>query len=223
MKNSNPSCRNRALVVFDLDHTLVTTNISFAFGKYLYQIGVLSFPAMLKTSFAYFRHKAFGKSLSWLHHQSLNAFLSSFQKAALRDHVNGFYDLHLTSLFHLPSLHYLEEAKRSEKNIALMSSSPDFLVEPIANRLGIPSWIGTCYAANEKGRLHSILSVVDGDFKSEYLRRLMLQHQVERDNICVLSDSILDLPLFEMAGLKVGVHPDRKLRKHCREHGWKVV
>lgn len=219
----NPSYPSKSLVVFDIDHTLLTTNISFAFGKYLYQIGALSFPAMVKTVSTYFRHKAFGKSLNWVHYQALNTFLNTFEHSTLKDHVTRFYDLYLLSLFHLPTLHYLEEAKKSGKIIALMSSSPDFLVQPLANRLCIPSWIGTCYGVNEKGRLHSILSVVDGEFKAEYLRRLMTQHQIEQDNTCVLSDSILDLPLFEMAGLKVGVNPDRKLKQHCKKHGWNVV
>lgn len=221
--NLSQSYQNKILIVFDLDHTLLNTNISFAFGKYLYKIGVLSFPAMLKTVSAYIQHKAFGKSLSWLHHRSLNAFLGNFQKLTLLQHASRFYDLYLSSLFHLPTLLYLEEMKKSENIIALMSSSPDFLVEPLANRLGILSWVGTCYDVNAEGRLHNILSVVDGPFKAEILRRLMTRHHIKQENICVLSDSILDLPLFEMAELKVGVNPDKKLKKHCRANGWKVL
>jgi phosphoserine phosphatase len=224
LTNLNPSCRNKnSLIVFDLDHTLVNVNISYAFGKYLYQIGVLSFPALLKTVFAYAQHKVFGKSLHWLHHRSLNAFLGGLHKPFLAKHAGRFCDLYLPSLLHIPCLHYLEEAKKSQKAVALLSSSPDFLVEPIANRLGIPSWIGTCYAANSEGRLSSISCVVDGTFKAEYLNRLMASYGVGKEDICVLSDSILDLPLFEMAGLKVGVNPDRKLRAHCKKHGWSVL
>lgn len=178
---------------------------------------------MLKTVLAYGQHKILGKSLRWLHHQSLDAFLGGFHKNDLAKHVTRFCDLYLSSLLHLPALHYLEEAKQSQKAIALLSSSPDFLVEPIANSLGIPSWIGTCYAVNDEGRLHSVSCVVDGEFKAEYLKRLMQSYGVEKEDICVLSDSILDLPLFEMAGVRVGVNPDRKLRAHCKKHGWSIL
>lgn len=211
------------LTVFDLDHTLIGVNISYAFGKYLYKIGVLSFSAMVKIGFAYAGHTMGNQSLQWLHNQSFENFFKNFPRSLLEMHVKDFCNLYLTSLINLPCFLHLEKAKKSQSAIALLSSSPDFLVEPIAERFGIPSWIGTCYASDENGLLSHISLVVDGAFKAEYLRRLMTRYQIEKDQISVLSDSILDLPIFEMAGVKIGVNPDRKLAALCRKNGWKIL
>lgn len=211
------------LVVFDLDHTLVQGNMSFAFGKYLYAQGVLSTWAMLKSASAYASHKVFGQSLTWLHRKIFSAFLETFDKRTLLGHVNSFLDKELASLLYAPVLDKLNEALENGQHVALLSSSPDFIVEAVASRMQIQMWIGTCYAVDKQDRLCEISCVVDGHFKAEYLRRLMQRYQVDSSDVTVYSDSILDLPLFEIAGNKIAVNPDQELTRHCVAKAWKII
>lgn len=206
-------------MVFDLDHTLVQANMSYAFGKYLYFQGQMGFIPTMKAAYAYARHKIFRKSLKWLHENVFDAFLKSCHKPTLLTHVHTFLDRDFEALIYHPAMDCLNEAKKNGFDVAIFSSSPDFIVEEIAKRLGLDSWIGTSYTVDKEDRLCEILRIVDGDYKALFLRRLMQARGLVREDVTVYSDSILDLPLFELAGTKVAVNPDRRLANY----NWKRI
>lgn len=211
------------LVVFDLDHTLVKVNMSYAFGKYLYSLGAMPFPAMIRSCSAYLAHKGFGKSLHWLHQKIFDAYLKSSHKPTIKRHVDAFLDRDLKELFYPPAMACLKEAEARGAHLAILSSSPDFLVEAIAKRLNISTWIGTCYLVDKQELLCEIACIVDGDYKAEFLQRLMQAHLAEKKDVTVYSDSILDMPIFQMAGTKIAVNPSRALASFSRRHEWKVI
>lgn len=211
------------IVVFDLDHTIVRPNISVAFGRYLYRIRVISFLSVIKSIFCYLCHKKFGKSLAWLHHHILNILFKNFSKALLLQHVEQFFDSHLEDLFYPPSKKALFKAQNQGNITALLSSSPDFIVEPLAKRLKIPYWAGTHYAVNQENQLVAVKEIVDGEYKAEFLRTIKNKMKFERQAITVFTDSILDLPLLLEAGEKIAVQPDRKLRALCQQNNWKII
>lgn len=197
--------------------------MSVAFGKYLYQRGIMPFYPMMLSAYAYFCHKTFDRSLAWLHHKIFQAFFKDFSKPFLLHHVEAFLDLYLDTLFYLPALEALQEWKTKNSRLAIFSSSPDFIVEPIAKRLEIDDWIGTCYLVDKEDRLCKIGSVVDGEYKAEYLKKLATRYQVPRERVTAYSDSWLDLPLLNLAGEKVGVNPEKVLYAHCKKQGWRVI
>lgn len=215
--------REQRLSIFDLDHTLIKTNLSFAFGKYLFFHHIMPTRAFLKSLYAYVCHKALGMPLEWLHRRVFEAYLKSAPKSFIDAHVDAFLDQELMQLYNMRVLNCLEAAKVEGQQIALLSSSPDFIVQKVAHRLNIPWWLGSCYLVDQKGILSELSTIVDGHHKSKYLTNLMQRFQLQKEAITVYSDSILDLPLFEMAGIKIAVNPDRKLKAiSCRE-GWQVI
>lgn len=197
--------------------------MSLAFGKFLYQTGNMSLLAMLNSLSAYGMHKIFRKSLAWLHRKIFYAYFYRFPKKKLDALVDQFLNEHLENSYYPPVADALSNARGQGAILAIASSSPDFLVAPIAMRLGIEYWIGTCYRIDKQERLCEIGSVVDGEFKAEYLKKLMNRFQVSQDNVSAYSDSILDLPLLELAGSKFGVKPDRCLHSHCIQESWKIL
>lgn len=107
--------------------------------------------------------------------------------------------------------------------MAILSSSPDFLVESIAKRLNIPYWIGTCYRVDQEGQICEIAQVVDGEYKAEFLHQLMRRYQLNKEQVTAYSDSLLDLPMMNVAGVKVGVNPGRLFYSHCKKHHWNII
>lgn len=197
--------------------------MSVAFGKFLYSTGVMPFFPVARCIYIYLCHKKLGRSLSWLHHRTFDAFFKDFPKAELLNDVEKFFDRHLEKLFYLPAKRALLEAQEKGEQLAIMSSSPDFIVEPLAKRLKVPFWVGTCYAVNREGRLSQVAQVVDGEYKANYLNQLITRFQLKQEDITVYTDSILDLPLLLKAGHKVAVKPDRKLRALCQQNHWKML
>lgn len=197
--------------------------MSFIFGKYLYQKKVMTFYQMAKSVYAYFCHKVFGRPLSWLHSQVFDTCFNAFPKASLLKHVEEFLDLHLEQLYYKPSYEALSHAKSQGDITAILSSSPDFLVEAIAKRLQITYWIGTCYQVDKQGRLCKIACIVDGDYKADFLKKLIARYQVPKEHVTAYSDSLLDLPMMNVAGVRFGVNPGRLFYSHCKKHDWNII
>ena len=214
---------NQRIFVFDLDHTLVRANLSFGFGKFLFKKGYMPFSNMLKTLIAYALHKGAGFPLEWLHDQVLRHFLSRLPKSRIAHLAQEYLDRDLESLYHPKVLEELIQAKKEGFKLALCSSSPDFIVGEVAARMQISYWCASCYLTDEKGYLSEIDPVVDGRFKAEYLKKLMMKYDLPKEAVTVYSDSVLDLPLFEVSGQRVAVNPDRKLRKFMNQSNWREI
>ena len=47
--------------------------------------------------------------------------------------------------------------------------------------------------------------------------------EISYENICVFSDSYLDLELFKEGKTAVAVNPDRHLKKYAKSKGWSII
>lgn len=211
------------LAIFDLDHTLVSTNISFAFGKYLFLKGLMPFSCMLHSCAAYFIHKVFGTSLEKIHNQILSAYLHRLTKESLSFLAAEFVEKELHKLLDQNVVKEMENAAKEGAIVSLCSSSPDFLVKLIAQKLSIEVWFGSCYQFDSGGFLCKIDPVVNGPLKASFIQKVLDKEGISKEEIVTYSDSILDLPLFELSGQKVAVNPDRRLKKHCELQNWRIL
>ena len=131
------------------------------------------------------------------------------------EHLEGFYDFAIVS--------HLKEAQKKNYEVIILSSSPDFLVQAIAKRLGVLQWRGTEYLVDEFNVLTSIGLVNDGSEKARYLNSFMKDKGIAHSQVTVYSDSYLDLPILKMAGRAISVRPDKLLRAISKENGWEVL
>lgn len=210
------------LSVFDLDHTLIHKNISFAFGGFLYKKGQLSFRDALGCVTSYLRHRILSPSLNTMHHKVIGR-LKGRSLETMMGLVEEFLDLYLESMLYRPAIDQLEEAKELGHHTLLLSGSPDFLVEPVAKRLGVHDWGGTHYIVDKEKRLSAIGCVLGGVQKAARVLELTKAMKLAKGAVHAFSDSIFDLPLLEVAGRAVGVRPGKKLRKECNKRGWRII
>lgn len=223
MKGSCLAAPSKKLVLFDLDHTLVAGNASYLFGKYLYRQKQMGFSLLGANVLDYALHKGGLFSLATLHHRifarqflgQCSFKLNSFVKAFLAEE----FPLHLNKTVHGILCQHQEAGDMT----ALLSSSPSFLVEPIASLLKVHYVKATDYLVDKSGRYDNIALVMDGPAKGNFARRLQSELSISQSSTIAFSDSILDLPFLEAAGLAIGVNPDRKLASVCRTRGWRIV
>jgi HAD superfamily hydrolase (TIGR01490 family) len=209
------------LSVFDLDHTLIRKNISFAFGSHLWKAGQLRFHSALYCTGCYFRYKVLRPCMQTLHGKVLGSFLKRLPFVGLQDHVERFLDKRLEGLLYLPAMKRLREAQERGDHVMLLSGSPDFLVGPTARRLGVKEWEATRYSVDKNDRLTTIEAFMEGGAKAKLALARAEALQVQK--IHAFSDSAVDLPLLEVAGRAIGVRPERKLRIICQERGWEII
>jgi phosphoserine phosphatase len=177
---------------------------------------------MLTLLSTYARHKLGFLSINSLHQTAFQKIFRRVSIHALSKEVEHFLDKHFDSLCYIPALNRLLSALE-DHSVILLSSSPDFLVGPIANRFGIAHWKGTEYLVDKQQKLCHIACLMDGEMKAKELISYAAQNGIFKKDITVYTDSILDLPCIEAAGNVIGVNPDRKLKRLCLKHPWEII
>ncbi len=208
---------------FDLDHTLISGNASFSFGKYLFRKKVLGALTFFSLILFYLRFRFFRMPVQDLHHKSFKLLLQGRLSHQVCGMVESFLDEYLDRMIYQPALDRLRLAQSRDHVTAIYSSSPDFLVAPIAKRLGVRHWQGTKYSINSQGCFESIEQVLDGPDKATLLSALVQNLGVGLDATTVYSDSSMDLPFLRAGGRAIAVNPDKRLLAASIQEGWEVI
>lgn len=215
--------KNLKLHVFDLDHTLLNGNCSFRFGFYLYKEKFFSLSKSIIALIHYFRHKYLGMSLEKLHQKIFDVIFKDQSLEVVQRHVENFLHKNFLAMLNLGVVKYMREAQANGDFVYILSSSPDFLVKPIASRLGVLLAVGTTYQIDSKNSFTALDCVLSGQQKANFVQNLMFQNCLGPSSLVVYSDSYHDLPLLNLAGEVVVVRPDSQLKRISKKNGWKIL
>ncbi|MEX1012290.1 MAG: haloacid dehalogenase-like hydrolase [Waddliaceae bacterium] len=193
-----------SLTIFDLDHTLLKSNSSLAFGKFLYRKGVVSFFKALQLSFLYvfckFRIIRLEKLLK-----------ASLAIPTPQEYAQEFIEKYLVSLINTHMHEQLIASKNRHSLTVVLSAAPNYLACPIANYLGAD----LCVASTQ--------SILDGKAKAKVAAELAGQYLISLSDTTAYTDSLEDLPLLELVGHPIAVNPNFLLKKICNKKGWRFV
>ena len=207
-------------IAVDVDGTLTHSNVSFAFGRFLYCKGMVSFFRVLLPVIFYALHVIGWISVECLHRSIFKILFCGRSKERIGEAVDEFLALSGPALLRPSVQHELTSLRNRGDRVALLSSSPDFLVSKVAHQLGIEEWVATEYEVDEKGNFSSIGRIVTGTVKAHIAKEVKRRDGLP---ITAMTDSMLDVPLLEEADEVVAVFPDRKLRKYAKKRGWRIV
>lgn len=205
-----------SLVILDLDGTLARGNVSFAFSKYLFKMKKLTLAKMLLLIGMNLAHRCKLCSVESVHAIAFSTIVAERGISEIQQDINNFLHDALPELLRPSLLHLVTPTTW------LLSSSPECLVKPIADYLGIPTCFATTYMA-EGDRYTHVSQIVTGQKKREILEEYLQASQLDREGIVAYTDSIQDLPLLEGVGRVVAVCPDQRLRKVAREKSWEII
>ena len=117
----------------------------------------------------------------------------------------------------------LNEASSADK-VLIASGSHDFLVKGFADFFKIDSSIGTPVELKNNiftGQLSGEPTFSDGKVRA--VEKWCNSNDIDVKDSVFYSDSINDLPMFEVCGVPVAVNPDEKLKKIAKERAFKVI
>jgi HAD superfamily hydrolase (TIGR01490 family) len=225
MKSKAPGLPSQvcSISAFDLDHTLLSDNSSYRFGCYLYRKNKISLRALAFIIGCNIGHQCGFLSLPQLHEIAFNRLFLGWDAPAVKRWALDFLDESLDPMLYIPAVTQLKQAQAAGHLTVLLSSSPDFLVEPIAKRLDLSLWEATRYAVDKDQRFCQIDQLMLGEDKANVLKDLKERYQVSSQETYAYSDSHHDLPFLTSAGVPCAVNPNRQLRAVCRRNGWKVI
>lgn len=206
--------------LFDLDHTLLSENCSYQFGLYRYRLNDISTFSLAYAVGCYGLHKAGLLSMHNLHRRIFQAFMLGAAFDSIKEKAERFVKEQIPQMIYKPAFQRLLEARALGHRIIILSSSPAFLVSPIARFLKVDEWAATPYGVTQN-RFCSMGQVLCGEMKKQYLEQILQSDHY--DDVFAYSDSHLDLPMLQAAGHPVAVNPDRRLRHFCQRQGWEII
>ena len=213
---------SRCFAFFDVDHTI----ISCSSGKHLavraIQQGILPAHYLLKIPRLYLRYRT-GMLEPGILSELLRK-LEGISMERIRRMVADIFDVKIKPKIYAEALRRIGEERSKGRTVVLATSSPEFLVAPIAEYLGVSEVVATKFKVRDgmltgefdgapafgEGKLSGVLSFAE-------------EHNADLGCSSFYSDSHYDLPLFRSVGEAVAVNPDRKLCDTARKEGWKIL
>lgn len=172
---------------------------------------------------AYALHKSGVLHVNKLHKLAFRLIFENKSDRAIKEAVDSFLNQEKHKLLRKSLMPVLEEAKRECALIWIQSSSPYFLVQPIAEMVGgVSCVLASEYALSSDCTYSHVKEVVNGESKRKFLDQFLEKNLVSRNEVTAYSDSMLDLPLLEGVGRPVVVDPEKKLRKLAKMRCWKI-
>ena len=210
---------------FDLDKTVIARASMVAFGKPLYRAGLLSRWLLLRALYG---------QLVYLYLGADEARMARMREAALRvtagwsqDHIRSLVRETLEEviepIIYEEALDLIRFHQAEGRKVFIVSASPQEIVDPLAQYLGVDDVIATRPQVDEHGRYSGGV-----DFYSYGPSKVIaMEEAAEREGIDLAasyaySDSITDEPMLSAVGHPVVVNPDRGLARIAAERDWEV-
>jgi len=117
----------------------------------------------------------------------------------------------------------IEAHRAAGRSVVLVTGSIDFIVRPLAERLGAHSVVAPALRECD-GRFTGELdgAPVGDEEKARRLREFARRHSIDLAGSYAYGDSIADLPMLECVGHPEVVNPDRALRAIAQARRWPV-
>lgn len=210
---------------FDLDKTVIAKASMVAFGRPLYDAGMISRWLIVRamwsnTVFHYlgadeermrkFRASALRITAGWD-----QALISAIVRDTLIDVIEPIvYD---------EALELIRQHQAEGRRVFIISASPEEIVAPLAQYLGVDEAIASRALLDDEGRYTGDVEFWSyGPYKAEAILEAAERLGIDLDASYAYSDSATDIPMLEVVGHPVAVNPDRDLARAAAERGWEV-
>jgi HAD superfamily hydrolase (TIGR01490 family) len=207
---------------FDLDQTLVACNTGRLFLRDLRRRGEISLAKAMRAIGWLAKYR-----LAIVDLPTITAHVADFLRGrAERDFAEQCQRLVEDEILPrlLPAgLRTLERHRREGHVVALLSSSPRHVVEPVARALALDAVGATEFQVSAgllTGRLEG--PACFGSGKVHWAERMGRDLEMDLDASWFYTDSYTDLPMLERVRHRVAVNPDPRLKRTARVRGWRV-
>jgi HAD superfamily hydrolase (TIGR01490 family) len=211
---------------FDLDKTVIARASMIAFGGPFQRAGLLSRRVLLRALWGQLVYLWIGadeKKLVKTRDAALKL-TRGWEQQKVRSIVREAIDEVIEPIVFEEALELIRWHRSEGRLVAIVSASPEEVVEPLAEHLGADVDIGTRAKVDIDGRYSGeLVRYAYGPAKAVAVRELAEERGIDLAASYAYSDSVTDLPMMELVGHPVAVNPDRPLLRVARERDWEVV
>jgi HAD superfamily hydrolase (TIGR01490 family) len=213
-----------SVAFFDLDKTLLAVNSATLWVRRELALGHLTRLQALRASLWIARYHLGLVSMQ-------DAVIAAIAQLAgtpvqpLLERTTAFYEKEVRPLYRPGALRALEEHRGAGERLVLLTSSSGYLSELVARDLRLDAILCNRFEVDSQGR-HTgrpMGEVCFGPGKRTHAERYAREVGVPLSACAFYTDSYSDLPVMEVVGRPVAVHPDHRLRREAIRRGWPVV
>ena len=210
---------------FDLDKTVIAKASVVAFGTPLYKEGLISRRTILRGLWGQLVYLHLGADEERIARMrsSVLALTKGWDQVRVRAIVEEALESVVEPIVFAEALELLRTHRRAGRLLVIVSASPEEIVRPLAEYLGVDEVVASQALVDEEGRYTGTMAFdAFGPAKVDAIRDLARRHGVDLAASYAYSDSATDIPMLETVGHPVAVNPDRELGRTAVDRGWEV-
>jgi HAD superfamily hydrolase (TIGR01490 family) len=217
--------KGRPAAFFDLDKTIIARSSALAFSRPFYRGGLINRRSVLRSGYAQFVYLVGGADHDQMERmrQYLSALVVGWPVSTVQEIVAETLHTIVDPLVHAEAVRLIEEHHLAGRDVVIVSTSGQELVDPIGAMLGADRALGTQMQVVDGRYTGEITRYMFGEGKAEAIRDLAQREGYDLTRSYAYSDSVTDLPMLEVVGHPYAVNPDRALRREAAERGWPVL
>jgi HAD superfamily hydrolase (TIGR01490 family) len=217
---------SRRAAFFDVDGTLVRTNIVHAFAFYAMNQGTIAGTAW-KTAKTIVSIPLFWAT-DRVNRKVFNELFYSYYEGQSEDRLETlaeelFEDVLRPGIYKgTPRL--IEESRRAGCRIVLVTGALDFTVRHLASHLGADDLIANRMRFVQgfaTGRV--VPPIIEGAHKALAIRDYCVKEGLALEKSFAYSDSFSDYPMLAVVGHPAAVNPDARLARVARTYEWPII
>ena len=210
---------------FDLDKTVIAKASMVAFGRPLYDAGMISRWLIVRAMWSntLFHYLGADEERMRKFRQSALRITAGWDQALISAIVRDTLHEVIEPIVYDEALDLIREHQAAGRRVFIISASPEEIVAPLAQYLGVDEAIASRAQLDEDGRYTGEVEFWSyGPYKAEAIRDAAARHGIDLEASYAYSDSATDIPMLEAVGHPVAVNPDRDLARVAREREWEV-
>ncbi|MCC6747763.1 MAG: HAD family phosphatase [Deltaproteobacteria bacterium] len=216
----------RAAAFYDLDGTLIRTNLVHSLGYFARnQQGLL--PSLAKTARTVVSVPLF-LAADFYSRKVFNTIFFKHYEGESEDRLRYLADELFDEVLR-PSIYpgtpaLIESSKRRGLRQVLVTGALDFAIRPLLKHLGFDDYVANrleFVGGLATGRL--LPPVMASATKASWMRVYAEKEGLSLSDSYAYSDSMSDLPMLSVVGHPTAVNPDFRLRATAQRHDWPIV
>jgi HAD superfamily hydrolase (TIGR01490 family) len=215
-----------AAAFYDLDGTLVRTNLVHAFAyNARNQQGVIK--SLWKTLATAVSVPLFAAADAYSRRAFNDLFFRRYQGESedrLRYLADELFDNVLRPSIFPGAYELIDKSKRLGLRQVLVTGAIDFTVRPLVRHLGLDDWVSNHLEfvdGKATGRL--LPPVMAAATKASWMRTYAEREGLNLSACYAYTDSMSDLPMLSVVGHPTAVNPDFRLRNTALQHDWPIL
>ncbi len=208
---------------FDLDKTIIARSSTLVMGRTFMKDGLLSPSVVLKGLYAQAVYQLVGadhRKMEQMRRAALDL-TQGWDAERVRTLVRETVEEVIAPLVYAEALELIEQHRAAGRDVWIVSSSGEEIVEPFAGYLGVRDCLATRSGTDDDGRYDGTLEFYAyAGAKATAMRQVAEVRGYDLADCYAYSDSITDLPMLSAVGHPTAVNPDRELRAAALAMGW---